>query len=94
MPSEGFSYTWSESAPAGSRVDPASIRIAGRVVEPSAGYRVTVNSFLADGGDGFPLLTEGVERTEGMADVDALKAYLETVSPVVPVEPDRIRAVP
>lgn len=94
MPSEGFTYTWSRSAPDGSRVDPASIRIAGRVVDPSARYRVTVNSFIADGGDGFPLFKEGVERLDGMLDVDALKFYLETLSPVVPAELERIRAVP
>ncbi|MGH8167045.1 MAG: bifunctional metallophosphatase/5'-nucleotidase, partial [Woeseiaceae bacterium] len=94
MPSDGFSYTWSRNARAGSRVDPASIRIAGRVVEPSAPYRVTVNNFLADGGDGFPLFQEGVERVDGIVDVDALKLYLETLSPAIPAELDRIRAVP
>ena len=33
-------------------------RHAGR---PAAPYRVTVNSFLADGGDGFTVLTEGTD---------------------------------
>jgi len=94
MPSAGFSYTWSRSQPAGARVDPSSIRLHGDMVDPDGRYRVTVNSFLADGGDGFPLLREGTERVDGGADVDALKDYLAANSPVSPVEPDRIHALP
>ena len=93
MPSEGFSYTWSGSAPVGSRVDPASIRINGVVLDASRRYRVTVNSFLADGGDGFPLLREGTDRVEGVVDVDALKDYLGSHSPITPVELNRIEVL-
>ncbi len=93
-PSEGFSYAWSRSAPDGERVDPASIRINGVPVEPDLLYRVTVNSFLAGGGDGFPVLSEGTERVESVLDLDALKAWLGRHSPVAPRELDRIRAVP
>jgi 5'-nucleotidase len=94
MPSAGFSYTWSGSEPAGARVDPSSIRLHGKVIDPVGRYRVTVNSFLADGGDGFPLFREGTERVDGGADVDALKDYLAANSPVSPAEPDRIRDLP
>jgi 5'-nucleotidase len=90
MPSEGFSYAWSDSAPVGARVDQASIRINGDVLDPSRRYRLTVNSFLADGGDGFPLLREGTERVEGVADLDALQDYLAANSPIIPVELNRI----
>ena len=51
--SNGLTYTWSASGPLGTRVDPATIKINGTTVDPAASYRVTVNSFLADGGDGF-----------------------------------------
>ncbi len=51
--SAGFQYTWSASAPIGSRVDAASIKRGGVTVVPTATYRITVNAFLADGGDGF-----------------------------------------
>jgi 5'-nucleotidase len=94
MPSEGFSYAWSDSAPVGARVDQASIRINGDVLDPSRRYRLTVNSFLADGGDGFPLLREGTERVEGVADLDALQDYLAANSPITPVEPARIEVLP
>ena len=94
MPSAGFSYTWSRSAPDGERVELSSIRIDGKAVQPDENYRVTVNSFLAGGGDGFPVLAEGTERFESVLDLDALIDYLRQHSPIAPKELDRIRAVP
>ncbi|MGH3092938.1 MAG: 5'-nucleotidase C-terminal domain-containing protein [Gaiellaceae bacterium] len=52
--SNGFTYTWDASAPVGSRVDPSAIELGGVVLDPSATYRITVNSFLAEGGDTSP----------------------------------------
>jgi len=37
---------------------------------------VTVNSFLASGGDGYTTLVAGTERLGGAQDIDALAAYL------------------
>ena len=45
-------------------------------IDPYASYRVTVNDFLARGGDGFTALREGVDRVRGPLDVTALEAYL------------------
>jgi 5'-nucleotidase len=91
MPSDGFSYTWRRSAEAGTHIDRSSVRLNGLPFEPSRSYRVTVNSFLAEGGDGFTVLAEGTERTDGVADVDALQDYLELNSPLTPAGLDRIR---
>ena len=88
--SEGFSYTWDASKPPGDRVDATSIAIDGAIVEPEVSYRVTVNSFLADGGSGFSVLTEGTERIAGMLDLDALVAYFAGVGVVSPRPQDRI----
>ena len=88
--SAGFSYTWDAARPVGERVDPATIAIDGVTVDPGATYRVTVNSFLAGGGDGFAVLTEGTERTGGMIDLDALVAYFSDAGPVAPGPQDRI----
>jgi 5'-nucleotidase len=90
-PSEGFSYTWQKRAAAGSKVSPSSIRIDGVVVDHSRSYRVTVNDFLAGGGDGFALFLDGTHRVDGIADVDALERYLQTNSPLGPVDLNRIR---
>ncbi len=88
--SRGFSYTWDAARPVGERVDPSTIAIDGVTVDPGATYRVTVNSFLADGGDGFAVLREGTERTGGVIDLDALVAYFSASSPVAPGPQDRI----
>lgn len=93
-PSEGFTYAWSRSAPDGARVVPSSIAIGGAPIEPDAEYRVTVNSFLAAGGDGFTVLAEGRDPVEGVIDIEALRDYLHRHSPVTPERPGRIRALP
>ncbi|HEX8436459.1 bifunctional metallophosphatase/5'-nucleotidase [Archangium sp.] len=93
QPSRGFSYTWKASAPLGQRVDPASPRLNGQPIDPAGRYRVTVNSFLASGGDGFRVLAEGTERRGGMVDVDALEAWLKSHSPRTPPETNRITRV-
>jgi 5'-nucleotidase len=73
--SRGFSYVWDAAGPACDKVAPASIRLNGVVVDPAASYRVTVNSFLADGGDLFSVLKAGGERLGGAQDLDALEDY-------------------
>ena len=68
-----------------------SITLGGAPLDPAGRYRVTVNSFLADGGDGFTVLTEGAERLGGVLDLDAFEAYLRANAPVTPGPRDRIR---
>jgi 5'-nucleotidase len=92
--SNGFTYSWSLSAPACSKVDPATIKINGVTVDPNASYRVTVNSFLADGGDSFPILVQGTDRLGGAVDTDAFEAYFAANSPVPPGPQNRITQVP
>jgi 5'-nucleotidase len=88
--SQGFSYTWQASAPVGERVDPGTIMLDGEVIDPAASYRVTVNSFLASGGDGFSVLNEGTNRLGGDVDVDALEKYLAANNPLAPPALGRI----
>jgi 5'-nucleotidase len=80
QPSATLTYAWREDAPAGEHVAAESIRIAGRPWQPDARYRVTVNSYLADGGDRFRLFVDGTERDGGPLDVDALAQYLQRQS--------------
>ena len=51
------------------------IVINGVVQNPSKTYRVTVNNFLATGGDGFTVLLGGTSVLGGAQDIDALVAY-------------------
>jgi 5'-nucleotidase len=92
--SNGFTYAYSATAPVGDRVDPASIQLNGVPLDPAASYRVTVNSFLADGGDGFTTLLAGTDRLGGAVDVDALEAYFVANSPVAPGPQNRITLLP
>ena len=54
-------------------------------------YRITMNSFLADGGDGFTVFRAGTDPLVGGIDLDAFTALLESASaPVSPPATDRI----
>jgi 5'-nucleotidase len=55
----------------------------GRPIDPAARYRVTVNNFLASGGDGYSRLAEGTDAFDGGPDLEALEAWLRT-NPAVP----------
>jgi 5'-nucleotidase len=54
---------------------------------------VTVNSFLADGGDGFTIVKSGTDRLGGAIDLDAFGAYLTAHDPISPTPLDRITRV-
>jgi 5'-nucleotidase len=88
--SNGFTYRWNGTRPPGERVDPASIMLNGKPVDPQARYRVTVNNFLADGGDGFSVLRDGIDRVTGPYDVDALAAYFGRTQLIAPPPLNRI----
>jgi 5'-nucleotidase len=62
----------------------SELMINGVPILPEVSYRVTMNSFLADGGDGFTVFTQGTEPLVGAADLDALVAYFGAHSPVAP----------
>jgi 5'-nucleotidase len=74
--SSGLRYTWDPGAPVGRRVDPRTTAIGGRPLDLGRRYRVTVNAFLADGGNNYPTLLAGTDRVAGPMDVDALAALL------------------
>ncbi len=77
--SAGFTYTLDRTRPSLTpncdSVDPASIRLNGTPLDPATSYRVTMNSFLASGGDGFAVFNEGTDVVGGPQDIDALGAY-------------------
>jgi 5'-nucleotidase len=83
--------------------DPAAATCAGHVgrmfvaaveVAPTASFRVTMNSFLAAGGDGFTVFNEGAAALGGAQDIDALVAAFAAAEPAgIAVPPlDRIVA--
>ncbi|MDG9673262.1 bifunctional metallophosphatase/5'-nucleotidase [Micromonospora sp. DH14] len=76
---------------AGTRVVRGSLTLGGTAVDTAATYRVTVNNFLAGGGDGFSALTAGTNLVTGQIDLDAFVDYLTAQSPVSAPTLDRIR---
>jgi len=55
---------------------PETIVSNGVVLHPAKTYRVTVNNFMATGGDGFGVLVGGTNVLGGAQDIDALVSYL------------------
>jgi 5'-nucleotidase len=92
--SQGFEYAWNAAGPICDKVDPGTIRIGGARIEPDRDYRVTVNDFLAEGGDGFRVFLEGRDRSIGVTEIQALEEYLKRHSPVASPPRNRIRRIP
>ena len=85
-------YSWSRAAPTGSKV--SDLRIDGVPVDPAATYRVSVNNFLAGGGDGFTDFSAGTDVTGGPVDLDAFLAYLAAMPRLAPPAADRLTVLP
>ncbi len=78
LKTSGLTYTWDAARPIGDRV--VDIRDAsGNVLGASTVYRVTVNSFMATGGDNFVVLPSGTNRVVGAVDLDALVDYIASL---------------
>jgi 5'-nucleotidase len=75
--SRGFTYRYAfDPKTRTATVDPSSLRLSGVAVRPEKRYRVTINSFLATGGDGFSLLRSAPDRASGPLDIEAFTRYL------------------
>lgn len=73
----GLTYQWSAERPTGSRIVPGSLKLNGKAIEDGATYRVVVNNFMAEGGDGFTVFKEGTRRRDaGLRDLDSFIDYL------------------
>jgi 5'-nucleotidase len=92
--SAGFSYAWQEKGTPCDNVDPDSIKINGVVIDATASYRITVNSFMADGGDQLYILRKGSERLGGALDLDALESYFSARLLVEPGSANRMKFSP
>jgi len=91
--SDGFTYDLSKTIVAGdcTSVTVSNVMLNGVPLAPAATYNVTVNNFLADGGDNFgTFATITAPRLDGGNDLLALINYLGTFSPVDPPPTDRV----
>ncbi len=96
--SAGFTYDLATTVVAGTcvTVSITNVQLNGVALDPAATYMVTVNSFLADGGDHFFTLAtiDPALRVDGGNDLEALVNYLGTFSPVAPPATDRVNELP
>jgi 5'-nucleotidase len=81
LPSKGFFFAYDVRRPSGQRI--VQMRLNGKPIDPARTYKVTVNNFLASGGDSFTVLADAPGRTDLGLDLDAIEAYLKT-NPQVP----------
>lgn len=76
--SSGFSYAWDAGLPINERIDATSMMLHGHPVEPEQNYRVVMNDFLAEGGDGVTVFRDGLDRVvTPVLDLQALTGYLQ-----------------
>lgn len=95
--SEGFTYDLAKTIVAGNctAVTISNVKLNGVDLDMNATYNVTVNNFLADGGDNFTTFgTITTPRLDGGNDLQALINYLGTFSPVAPPSIDRVNELP
>jgi 5'-nucleotidase len=89
--SQGFGYSYDSSKPVGQRV--SGITLDGRPISDGKTYRVAMNNFMGQGGDGFTMFTAAPLVGEGPSDLEVLEAYVRaTPGRAVPAL-DRIRNV-
>ncbi len=96
--SDGVTYDLSTTITAGvcTSVTISNLQLNGVPVNPASTYIVTVNSFLADGGDNFGTFATipTTLRLDGGIDLEALANYLAAFSPVAPPSTDRVNELP
>jgi 5'-nucleotidase len=95
--SDGLTYDLAKTITAGdcTSVTISNVKLDGVALSPTALYNVTVNNFLADGGDNFTTLGNvTTPRLDGGNDLQALTNYLGTFEPVAPPSTDRVNELP
>jgi 5'-nucleotidase len=68
--------------------------VNGVPVAPGDSFRVTMNNFLATGGDGFTVFNQGTNALGGAQDIDAFVAYFAANQPAGIAVPPLTRIVP
>lgn len=85
--SEGFLATYDATRPEGNRV--TSMWLNGKAIEPATSYSVTVNSFLASGGDNFREFAKGAApRDTGKVDLQAMVDFMAAKAKTTPLRVD------
>ncbi|MEO7247902.1 MAG: bifunctional metallophosphatase/5'-nucleotidase, partial [Novosphingobium sp.] len=77
--SAGFRISYDRGKPIGSKI--VSMELNGVPIDMAKDYRVTVNVYLANGGDSFTAFLKGRDLVIGVTDIAALEAWLKPNDP-------------
>jgi 5'-nucleotidase len=93
LPSGNVRYQWTSVG--GPHVVDGTVSFDGgaTVIDKAATYRVSMNNFMADGGDGYTVFKSCTQPLGGAVDLDAFAAYLMKHAPVAPPALNRISKV-
>jgi 5'-nucleotidase len=89
LKTSGLRYSWDATRPVGEHVR-AACDASAAPIDAQHRYRVTVNDFLAAGGDDFSALVSVGPGEVGPLDSEALDAYLHLHNPAAPPEQPRL----
>ncbi|MBB4842162.1 5'-nucleotidase [Paucibacter oligotrophus] len=87
--SSSLRYRWQVGA--GGVAQLQDIRVDGQPLDENKAYRLVVNNFMADGGDGHSLLRQGRDRVSLGVDIDAMAEWLtDNPAALKQIQPGRI----
>ena len=90
----GITYSYTHPAGGAYTLLPDTVKVNGEAIDPARTYRVVVNSFLSDGGDGIKVFADATNKFFGGLDIDSLAAFLQAHPDYAPGETNRITANP
>lgn len=89
MPISGLKVAYNDSRAAGDRIV-SMVKNDGTPIELNKSYTITVNNYMADGGDGYTVLAGITNRTVDIVDLEAFVNYIKAKGVVDPKIEGRI----
>ena len=83
MPISGLKVSYDDSRAAGDRIV-SMVKNDGTPIDLNQTYSITVNNYMADGGDGYTVLAGIDNRTIDVVDLDAFVNYIKAKGEVNP----------
>ena len=82
----GMEFTWDPDAEPGDRVDPADVAVGGDPLDLEGTYSLGTNNFMADGGDGYGMLSEATRS--GAGETELAQLVIDRIRERTPVSPE------
>lgn len=89
MPISGLKVSYDDSRATGDRIV-SMVKSDGTPIDLNQSYTITVNNYMADGGDGYTVLAGITNRTIDVVDLEAFVNYIKANGVVDPKIEDRI----